>query len=73
MTEHHRPNSRIVPPPADYARPISFVSSGEQPTFAERMVLFFRLNGEAISFWFAMFAIALLVGVVAGAYVGVVR
>ena len=35
----------------------------------ERLVLFFRLNGEALTFWFAMVAVGLLLAVVVGAYV----
>lgn len=39
-------------------------------TFGERLVLFFRLNGETIGFVFAMCAIAFAVGAFVFAYMG---
>lgn len=38
------------------------------PSFGERMTLWFRLNGEAATFAFALATVALLFGVVAFAY-----
>lgn len=54
--------------PLDYAEQVRFVPNATPVSFGERMVLFFTLNGEALSFWFAMASIALLVGVVGGAF-----
>lgn len=39
-------------------------------TFGEKLVLWFRLNGETATFVFAMAAVALAVAVFVGAYVG---
>lgn len=57
----------------DYAAPYQFVPSEvAAPTFGERLVLFMRLNGEALSFWFAIVAIGLALAVVGGACMGMV-
>lgn len=45
----------------------------DPPTFGERLVLFFQMNGETLSRWFALASIAVLLGAVAGAYTGVGR
>jgi hypothetical protein len=58
-------------PPLDYAERYRFLPSSQPLTFGEKLVLLFRLNGEAISFYFAMASIALLVGVVVVAFVRV--
>lgn len=56
-----------------WADPKAYRAPRVHLTLGERLVLFFRMNGEALTFWFAMFSIALLVGVVAGAFVGAIR
>ena len=44
-----------------------------RPSFGERLVLFFRLNGETLTIWFALAAVALALGTVIGAYLGGVK
>jgi hypothetical protein len=46
------------------------IKFAQRPSFGERLVLFFRLNGETIAFVFAMCAIDFAVGVFSLAYVG---
>lgn len=69
-TIHKFPNAPARAParPAP-AAPVTFAPSHHRPTLGERLVLFFRLNGEVISFWFGIAAVAIALGVVIGAYV----
>lgn len=54
--------------------PLRFTpSASPRPTLGERLVMFFRMNGEALSFWFAMCAGGFALAVVVGAYAGVGR
>lgn len=61
---------RIFDQPRDYVG-IRFVPSFTKPTLLERFTLLMRLNGETISFWFAVVCIGTLLAAVVGAYVGV--
>jgi len=67
-----RPDLRIVEPPADYAPAFRLIPSHNSPIRMERLTLFMRLNGETLTFLFAMAVTVLLVGIVVGAYAGLV-
>ena len=65
--------TRLGTPYPDYPVGVRFVPSHRKAPFGERMTLWFRLNGEAATFWFAMFAVGLLLMAVVCAFVGVGR
>jgi hypothetical protein len=65
--------TRLGTPYPDYPVGVRFVPSHRKAPFGERMTLWFRLNGEAATFAFAMFAVGLLLVVVVCAFVGVGR
>ena len=61
---------RLFDQPRDYVQGIRFVPSHHRPTLLERFTLLMRLNGEAISYYFALVCIGLLLAAVVGAYFG---
>ena len=63
MTRWSSPKS-YAPDPHEMLR-----KAGYRLTFGEKLVLWFRLNGQRLTKWFAMFTIALLVGAVVAAFV----
>lgn len=67
MTRPHTRHLRLLPPPR---AELKFTPSRNAPTLGERLVAFFRANGETLSFLFAMGAIVMAVGIVIGAYAG---